>query len=149
MKTMKLSSNWTKTALFGNLIVTLIMVPIFLFVFTTQNFHAGMVFGLLILIVLIILAIYLFTYGCEAYVEGEDIILKKLFKPEVKMPISSIYSIKSFKLKQTKYTSLNFKNNFKFIIINSTSFLEQNKVDAEKILLEIQKEIKLRMKSSM
>ena len=68
-------------------------------------------------------------------------------KPEETISISNIHSIKVMNFKSTKYTTLHLKNNSKYIILNSRSIFDSNRIDPREILLEIQKDIKIRMKS--
>ena len=147
MLPIKLSSKWTKTSLYLGIIVPLLLLPSMFLISVFQEEFKGLIFGFFINIALIAVGFYLFTYGCIATIYGETIVVKKMNKPEETISISNIHSIKVMNFKSTKYTTLHLKNNSKYIILNSRSIFDSNRIDPREILLEIQKDIKIRMKS--
>ena len=126
-KEVKLSSNWTNVRLYLGSIISLMMIPILIFIVKNQEFHMGMVLAGILFVALIGFQIYLHAYICDARVVGDKIILKKKFRPAKTYSFDKIGRISSFQLKRTKYITVEMKNDTrtieKYLIMNSKSLL--------------------------
>lgn len=138
-KEIKLSSNWTNVGLYGGSLLLLFMVPILVLVIMEQKFHMGMVVAGIAFLGLIGFLIYLFMYTCDARIIGDKIVLKKQFRPTKEYSFDKIGYPTSFRLKRTKYITVEMKNDDntteKFIIMNSRSLLSFENKDAEQVLI--------------
>ena len=142
-KEIKLSSNWTNIGLYTGSLLTLIMIPILIFVVKYQEFHIGMVLAGILLLALVGFQIYLYAYVCDARVVGDKIILKKKFRPAKTYSFDKIGYPSSFQFKRTKYITVEMKNDDntteKFVIVNSKSLLSFENKDAEQALISLRK----------
>ncbi|UOY05811.1 hypothetical protein L0P88_17950 [Muricauda sp. SCSIO 64092] len=140
-KEIKLSSNWTNVGLYGGSLLLLFMVPILVLVIMEQKFHMGMVVAGIAFLGLIGFLIYLFMYTCDARIIGDKIVLKKQFRPTKEYSFDKIGYPTSFRLKRTKYITVEMKNDDntteKFIIMNSRSLLSFENKDAEQVLISL------------
>jgi len=136
---LKLSSSFTKTGLVIAAILFLLISPLGIFaMLDAKTFHFGMVLAPLISIAILGFLIYLFTNVCDAKLVGEQLVIKKFFKPEITINHSQLGYISSFQIKRTKYTTFEIKkgrNEFeKALIMNSRSIFSTDKTDAEAVL---------------
>jgi hypothetical protein len=97
---------------------------------------------IVIYIVLLGLCIFQFVYVSNVILEGDKLIIKKLFRKTEVIFLSQIVDISTFKLKSTKYTFLKYNideyKDSKALILNSNSVLF-GKQDTLKDLLEYTK----------
>src|SRR5690606_9365029 len=109
-KEISLSSNWTNVGLYGGSLLVLLMIPVLFFVLKEQEFHIGMVIGVIVFVALVVFLIYQFLYVCNAKIIGDKIVLKKKFKPSKSYSFDRIGYPESFQLKSTKYITVEMKN---------------------------------------
>jgi hypothetical protein len=148
-KSIKLSHEWTRgaTYLWGilGLIASIILIPRF----NELNF-TGQIMGGIMFALIDGFAIYLFLYGCEAKIIGDEIVLKKEFRPAKSYSFDKIGKIKSFRLKTTKFVIVEMQNDNntteKYVIMNAKSSLAFEDKDAEEILKNIRSSIKKNLK---
>jgi len=142
-KEIKLSSNWTNLGLYAGAILCIAMLPIIFLILTEQKFHVGMIIGPLVFIALIGFIIYQFIYVCDARVVDDKLILKKQFRPAKSYSFDRIGYPTSFRLKNTKYVTVEMKNDDnsleKYMIVNSRALLSFEKKDAEEALLNLRR----------
>ena len=122
-------------------ILVLLMVPVLIYSTKEQEFHFGMVIGGVLFIALIGFIIYLFAYLSDARVIGDEIVLKKKFRPSKSYSFDKIGYPSSFKIKRSKYTTVTMTNEDKklekYLILNSTSILSFENKDAEQTLINL------------
>ena len=142
-KEIKLSSNWTNVGLYGGSLLVLLMTPVLIFTLKEQEFHIGMVIGIIVFIAMVGFLIYQFLYVCDAKIIGDKIVLKKKFKPSKSYSFDRIGYPESFQLKRTKYITVEMKNDDntveKYLIVNSKSLLSFENKDAEQTLISLRK----------
>ncbi len=131
----KVSSDFSFFGAFFSLaIVILFSMVIF------HNKVAGL--PIVIYIALLGLCIFQFAYVSKVILEGDKLIIKKLFRKSEVINLSQIVNISTFKLKSTKYTFLKYNideyKESKALILNSNSVLF-GKQDTLKDLLEYSK----------
>lgn len=140
-KEIKLSSNWTNVGLYAGSFLVLLMIPVFIFLIKEQEFHIGMVIGVIFYLALIGFLIYQFLYVSDARIVGDKIILKKKFKPSKSYSFDKIGYPESFQLKRTKYITVPMQNDDgtieKYLIINSNALLSFENKDAEQTLISL------------
>lgn len=135
---LKISSNFTKFGLFIGAILILGMIPVLILTTREQDFHGGMVLAGLIYLALVGFEIYLFVYSCDARINGDKLVLKKLFRTEKTYTFDKIGEPSSFQIKRTKYITVPMQNDNKiqekYLILNSKSILAFENKDAEQVL---------------
>lgn len=140
-KEIKLSSNWTNIGIYGGALLILICIPAVVFVMTYQEFHMGMVIAGLGFLLLIGFSIFLIVFACDARVIGDKLVLKKQFRSSKSYSFDKIGYPSSFKIKRTKYTTVEMKNDDKsiekYLIVNSKALLSFENKDAEQILISL------------
>lgn len=140
-KEVKISSAWTNIGLYGGMVVILAMVPVMVLVVQNQKFHIGMLIGGLVFLTLFGFFIYQFIYACDARVIGDQLVLKKQFRPAKSYSFDQIGYPTSFRYKSTKYVMVDMVNEDqtteKYMIINSRGIFAFENKDAEQVLLQI------------
>lgn len=105
---------------------------------TAQEFHPGIIVGTLVMLAMFAFAIYLLLYATEAWVEGDQLKMKKIFRPLQTFTYEQVGYPKSFQYKRTKYTTVHINKGGgveeKFLIMNSKALLSFEKKDAEQML---------------
>ena len=100
-----------------------------------------MLFAGAVAIVMAGFLIYQFKYVCNAKIINNKLVLKKQFSSPETYTFDKIGDISSFRLKNTKYTTVKMKNRHqgfeKYMIITSKSFFFTDKIDAEKKLNQL------------
>jgi hypothetical protein len=140
MEKMKLTSGYTKVGLIIGMIFSLAMVPVLIFVATHQDFHFGMIVGILVWLVLFGIILNLVIFNADVRVEDNKVILKKLFSKEKSFNFSEISSVKAMMVKRTKYTTVKFQTEGKtekFILINKIGLISVSNTDSEAVLRAI------------
>ncbi|MCP4181537.1 MAG: hypothetical protein GY756_27550 [bacterium] len=137
----KLSSSWTNVGIYGGALLSLICLPIIIFVMISQEFHIGMAIGGFFLLLLIGFVIYKLVFACDARIIGERLVLKKQFRSAKSYTFDKIGYPTSFRLKSTIYITVEMKNDDnsleKYLIINSRSLLSFENIDAEQTLISL------------
>ena len=137
MNKLTLTSGFTKLGLIIAMIFILVLVPVIGFVYTQRGFHVGMIFGGLAWLILFGIVLNLLLFNADARIEGDQVILKKLFGKEKSFQVSEISDISSVTVKQTKYTTVKFQSpgkTEKFLLINKLGFISVSNTDSEAIL---------------
>ena len=141
MKEIRLSSKLTNLGLYGGSLLYLVMIPVIFKAIESKNFHIGMLFAGAVAIVMAGFLIYQFKYVCNAKIINNKLVLKKQFSSPETYTFDKIGDISSFRLKNTKYTTVKMKNRHqgfeKYMIITSKSFFFTDKIDAEKKLNQL------------
>ncbi len=134
-KEIKLSSRWTNIGIYGGILVVISTIPIVLLVVPKQEFHFGMVIGVLLFLLLVGFVIYQFSYASDARIKDGKLVLKKQFRVAKSYAFDQIGRISSFHLKSSKYITIEMKNDDnsteKYLIINAKSILAFENKDAE------------------
>lgn len=138
-KEIKLSSKLSTFSLYGGSILVLAIVPILVLTTRSGEISFRLIFTYAFFLAMVAFMIYLFKHTCSARVVGDQIVLKKQFRPAKSYSFDKIGYPRSFRLRSTKYTTFKMKNTDntteKFLIMNSRSFLAFEKKDAEELLL--------------
>jgi hypothetical protein len=140
MEKLNLTSRFTKFALIYGLIIILAMAFVLYFILKGQDFHPGMIIGSIIWFGLLILVLRLLVTNADVRIEGNKIIVKKLFSPEKSYAVSEIHSISSRVFSRAKYTTVEFNRNGefeKFLLINKLKVFSSRNLDSEKELMEL------------
>ncbi len=137
----KLSSGWTNVGVFGGAIVCLCITPLLYSIITKQEFNVGMVIAIGVYLLLSGFIIYQFLYVCDARVNTQQLTMKKLFRPAKVYSFDKIGEISSFRVKTTKYVTVEVENEDKsvekYLIINSNALLSFEDKDAEDALIRL------------
>lgn len=140
-KEIKLSSSWTYVGLFGGAILVLALAPMLIPIVKDNEFGLGTILAIIIFLAITGFLVYQFIYVCDARVIENQLVLKKLFKPAKSYTFDKIGFPSSFRIKRTKYITVEMKNEDhtveKYLIINSSSILSLGKKNAEDILLDL------------
>lgn len=143
----KLSSNWTNLGLYGGSAILLLLIPVLISVVAEQEFHIGWIVVGLVLLLYLGFIIYQFIYVCDARVVGNEILMKKKFRPVRSYAFDQIGDTSLFHLRRTKYVQVNMKNSNdieeKYLIVNATSILSFEDKDAEQVLIRLRENQKL------
>ncbi|MCH3884164.1 hypothetical protein [Tenacibaculum aquimarinum] len=143
MKEIKLSSKLTIIGLYGGALLYLIMIPVIFKAIESESFHIGMLFAGAITLAMAGFLVYQFKFVCSAKIVNNKLILKKQFHSPETYTFDKIGDISSFRLKNTKYTTVKMKGRHqdfeKYMIITSKSFLFKDKIDAEEKLKELKR----------
>lgn len=136
MKEITLSSKFTKVGLYLSVLIILVMLPVIFNLFSQSNeFHIGMLIAGVILLAMVGFLIYQFKFVSHAKIENNKLVFTKQFSAPEVYSFDQIDEVSSFRLKNTKYTTVKMKNRHntidKYMIINSKSLLFKDKVDAE------------------
>lgn len=145
-KEITLSSDWTSTALYVSLVLTLLMIPVLIYTALNDGVHAGTIVGGVFFIGILGFAVYQFVYTCTARIVGDKLVLKKQFKPAQEYLFHQIGNVSSFRLKSTKYVLVEMEDHDhvveKYLILNSSSILSFEKKDAEEVLYQLRRQAK-------
>lgn len=137
MEEIKLTSPFTKVGIVIGFLLVIAMIPVFIFVGANQQFHFGMLIAPIMLAVLIGLVLNLVLFNSDAKIVDQKLVLKKMFRPEVRVEFSDIENITSHRFKSTKYTKVKVKTenkSEKFLLMNKLSSLSVSNIDSEAIL---------------
>lgn len=142
-KEIKLSSGWSNISLYGALIL-LILISIVIYLFLPERkMDNGMIIGGIIYVALVCFIVYLFIYLSSAKVIDGKVILKKQFRPAKSYGFDKIGELSSFRLKRSKYITVEMKNDDgsieKYVIMNSSALLSFENQDAEEILFSLKR----------
>ncbi|WP_300024163.1 hypothetical protein [uncultured Maribacter sp.] len=141
-KEIKLSSNWTNFGAYISLIISLMLIPLFYFLFKQEpEFHVKMLIFGAIIIAIVGLAIYQFLFSSDARIVDDKLILKKIFRPSKSYSFDKIGYPSSFQWKRTKYITIEMVNEDKslekYLIINNSHLLAFENKDAESALISL------------
>lgn len=141
MEEIRLSSKLTNIGLYGAVLLLFIVAPIIYSSFETEGFNIGMLIAAALLLVLGFFLVYQFKYVSSAKLVNNKLVLKKQFKSPETYTFDKIEKVSSFKIKNTKYTTVKLKGKHnsldKYVIINSQGLLFSDKIDAERKLIEL------------
>ena len=141
LKEIKLSSNWTNVGIYVGGLLCVGFIPVLYFVITNQEFHIGIVVGLLGFLLLLGFVVYQLLYACDARIIHDKLVLKKQFRNAKSYPFDRIGYPSSFQIKRTKYVSVKMKKDDnsleKYLIINTNSLLAFENKDAQQLLLRL------------
>ncbi|MBV7440544.1 hypothetical protein KRX57_03860 [Weeksellaceae bacterium TAE3-ERU29] len=141
-KEIKLSSGWSVISLYIGAIL-LILVSVIIYLFVPLKMDNGVIIGGLIYLMLFCFVVYLFMYMSTAKVIDGKVILKKQFRPAKSYEFDKIGELSSFRIKRSKYTTIEMKNNDgsieKYVIMNSSALLSFENQDAEEILFSLKR----------
>lgn len=136
----KISANNSIIGFIGGFVVLIILFPIFSLFAEGSSIKMTLI-GILFLALKAVL-IYLLIYACDAWVDGDKVVLKKMFRKEKNYSFDKIGKLKSIQIKRDKYTTVEMKNDEntteKYIIMNKMSlFPSENDKDAEQTLIKL------------
>lgn len=139
----KLSSSWTIPSMILMVITSLIFVPVIFLMQQKQEISFWIILGDLLLIALVGFVFYLLFNVCIARIINDKLILRKLFKSKKEFSFNQIQKVSSFRLKRSKYIFVKIKHDSShsetFVILNSSSILSFEDMDAEEILNSFRK----------
>ena len=137
----KLSSSWTNVGIYGAALLCIIMAPVLYLTAAEQEFHFGLIIGPIIFLLLTGFVIYQFIYASDARIIGDQLVLKKQFRPAKSYSFDKIGYPTSFQLKRTKYITVKMTNEDgseeKYLIINSNAILAFENKDAQQALISL------------
>jgi hypothetical protein len=139
-RTIQLSSNFTKG---GSILGALVaVIAAFFLVPIIQSNQTGLetrtIIGGLLLLLLVFATFYQLIFAAKAELTGRNLKLKKVIGTAYEIDISQIVGVSTFHSKNTKYTTVKFKDNNgnpqKVLILNSNSVIFGEEVAAGDVI---------------